>query len=219
MHKVNFVKQRFQRFLSNLLYFRFSNFRQRKKRPLKKCTVRITYRAMGIAQRSVGNTSTVFVLITFFARRTFSFYSTKPAMENARTIYETIMGQRCGDTHWWRVKKTMNACGLPMDKPGFELFIKLRRISPKHYAQLHKVKKILDETTPVIGDGMTGRDFLNYLQRQGIMPHHSTVSRWFAKTGGYKATAFYNKTVLVPITAMALIYKQRHLSSLGGVHE
>ena len=130
-------------------------------------------------------------------------------MEKERLIYETLMGERCSDVHWWRTKKAMAACELSLDKQGFELFINLRKTSPKHYSQFHKIKAILDKKTADIGDGMTGKDFIKYLEKEQITPHQSTLSRWFVKAGGYKAKAFYAKAVLIPITALALIYQHR----------
>jgi len=62
----------------------------------------------------------------------------------------------------------------------------------------------------VIGDGMTGAEVKRYLEVEKISPSQSTLSRWFVKSGGYRAAAFYNKTVLTPVIAMALIYKYRN---------
>lgn len=131
-------------------------------------------------------------------------------MEKERLIYETLLGDRCSDVHWWRVKKAMKACGLDLDSNGFELFISLRKTSPKYYSQFHKVKAAVEQKADSIGNGMTGRDFTLYLEKEQIIPHQSTLSRWFVKAGGYKAKAFYSKTVLIPITAIALIYKSRN---------
>ena len=130
-------------------------------------------------------------------------------MDKERVIYETLMGYRVNDVHWWRVKKSMQACDFPLDKGGFELFINLRKTSPKYYSQFHKIKAILDSKAGDIGDGMTGKQFIKYLEQEKITPHQSTLSRWFVRAGGYKAKSFYNKTVLIPITAMALIYQSR----------
>jgi len=42
-----------------------------------------------------------------------------------------------------------------------------------------------------------------------INPNQSTVSRWFKGVGGFKSKGFYNKTVLLPILAVSLIYKSK----------
>ena len=129
-------------------------------------------------------------------------------MEESRTIYETLAGCRVNDVHWWRVKKTMTVCELPLTKSGFELFISLRKTSPRYFSQYHKIKsQITQQIEQVIGEGITGEQFLKLLEQLNINPNQSTVSRWFKWCGGFKFKGFYNKTVLLPICAVALIYK------------
>ncbi len=43
-------------------------------------------------------------------------------MEQERIVYETLVGKRVCDTHWWRVKKVMQNCELPLTKYGFNLY-------------------------------------------------------------------------------------------------
>jgi hypothetical protein len=134
-------------------------------------------------------------------------------MEQERIVYETLKG-RVTDIHWWRVKQAMASCELPMNKEGFELFINLRKTSPRYYSQYHKVKaKLSKEIEPQIGQGLTGKQFVELLEQLQIKPNQSTISRWFVRAGGFKAKAFYNKTVLLPIAAMALIYQAKNQSS------
>ncbi len=127
----------------------------------------------------------------------------------ARIIYETLVG-RVNDVHWWRVRKAMSASELPLTKAGFELFIALRSVSPRYFAQYHKVKRQVSVIEPSVGEGVTGEQFVNLLKRLDIEPNQSTISRWFKSCGGFKAKAFYNKTVLLPIVAIALIYKAKN---------
>jgi hypothetical protein len=129
-------------------------------------------------------------------------------MEQARIIYETLVG-RVNDVHWWRVKKSMQACELSLNKSGFELFISLRKISPRYFAQYHKVKRQVSSLEPTIGEGITGEQFVKLLENLNIEPNQSTISRWFRACGGFRAKAFYSKTVLIPIIAIALIYKAK----------
>jgi hypothetical protein len=131
-------------------------------------------------------------------------------MENERIIYETVLGSRVCDSHWWRVKKSMSACELSLDKSGFELFLNLRKISPRYFSQYHKIKsQITRQIEQAIGEGITGEQFLKLLEQLNINPNQSTVSRWFKTAGGYKAKAFYAKQILIPICAVALIYKAK----------
>lgn len=131
-------------------------------------------------------------------------------MEKERIVYETLIGERVSDTHWWRVKKVMNSCELPFTKYGFELFLNLKKTSPRYFTQYHKVKGLITkQIEPMLGQGLSGEEFLKVLEKVNIHPHQSTVSRWFRAVGGYKATAFYSKFALLPIVATALIYKSK----------
>ena len=131
-------------------------------------------------------------------------------MEQERIVYETLTGDRVSDTHWWRVKKVMSSAELPLNKAGFELFLNLKKTSPRHFTQYHKIKGLMSkQLEPAIGQGLSGEEFLELLKKVNIHPHQSTVSRWFRAVGGYKATAFYSKSALLPIVATALIYKSK----------
>ena len=127
-----------------------------------------------------------------------------------RTVYETVIGMRVCDSHWWRVRRAMASAELPLTKSGFELFIALKKTSPRYFSQYHKVKsQISKQLEPAIGEGITGEKFIDLLERLNIYPNQSTISRWFRSCGGFKAKAYYSKTVLLPICAIALIYKSK----------
>jgi hypothetical protein len=138
-------------------------------------------------------------------------------MENSRIIYETLLGKRCSDTHWTKTKKLMIACELPLDKDGFQVLINLRKVSPRYFSKYVEVKDQLTnlgrELLPVIGDGITGKQFLDLLQQLEIHPNQSTVSRWFKGVGGFKSTGNYDRKTVLPIIATALIYKHKSQSN------
>lgn len=134
--------------------------------------------------------------------------------QQERIIYETLLGGRVCDSHWWRVRQSMIACELSLTKSGFELFIALKKTSPRYFSLYHKVKaQISKQIEPAIGEGITGEQFINLLEKLNIHPNQSTISRWFKNCGGFKSKSFYNKTVLLPIAAIALIYKSKIQSS------
>lgn len=138
-------------------------------------------------------------------------------MEQSRIIYETLLGKRCSDTHWWKTKKLMTDCQLPMDKDGFNVLINLRKVSPRYFSKYHEIKEQLTELgkqmLPAIGEGITGEQFLGLLGKLEISPNQSTVSRWFKSCGGFKSNGFYSKQIVLPIVAVALIYKSKVQSS------
>jgi hypothetical protein len=131
-------------------------------------------------------------------------------MEQERIVYETLVGKRVCDTHWWRVKKVMENCELPLTKYGFNLYLSLKKTSPRYFTQYHKVKGLISQKIePLLGEGLSGDEFLKVLEKVNIHPHQSTVSRWFKGIGGFKASGFYSKASLLPIVAIALIYKAK----------
>jgi hypothetical protein len=65
---------------------------------------------------------------------------------------------------------------------------------------------------PAIGLGVTGKQFLELIERLEIKPNQGTVSRWFRSVGGFKSSGNYSKQVILPIIATALIYKAKNQS-------
>ena len=137
-------------------------------------------------------------------------------MEQTRAIYETLAGKRVSDSHWSKTKKLMNACELPLDKDGFSVLVNLRKVSPRYFSKYVEIKDQLTrlgrELLPVIGLGITGKQFLDLIEKLEIHPNQGTVSRWFKSVGGFKSSGNYSKQVILPIVATALIYKAKNQS-------
>ena len=137
-------------------------------------------------------------------------------MEQSRIIYETLTGKRVSDSHWTKTKKLMSACELPLDKDGFSVLVNLRKVSPRYFSKYVEVKEELTQLgkqlLPAIGLGITGRQFLELLDKLQIKPNQGTVSRWFRSVGGFKSSGNYTKQVILPIVATALIYKAKNQS-------
>ncbi|MFM6012853.1 MAG: hypothetical protein ACKO99_19745 [Dolichospermum sp.] len=139
-----------------------------------------------------------------------------PLMENSRIIYETLLGNRCSDSHWTKTKKLMIACELPLDKDGFSVLVNLRKVTPRYFSKYIEIKDQLTslgrELLPAIGLGITGEQFLELIARLEIHPNQSTVSRWFKAIGGFRSKGFYDKKTILPIVATALIFKAKNQS-------
>jgi hypothetical protein len=137
-------------------------------------------------------------------------------MEQTRIIYETLTGKRVSDTHWTKTKKLMIACELPLDKDGFSVLVNLRKVSPRYFSKYIEIKEELTQLgkqlLPVIGLGVTGKQFLELIERLEIKPNQGTVSRWFKSVGGFRTNGNYTKQVILPIIATALIYKAKNQS-------
>ncbi|MFM6748584.1 MAG: hypothetical protein ACKPJH_19720 [Dolichospermum sp.] len=138
-------------------------------------------------------------------------------MEQTRIIYETLAGKRCSDSHWSNTKKLMIACELPLDKDGFSVLINLRKVSPRYFSKYVEIKneitRLGKQLLPAVGEGITGQQFINLIVQLGINPNQSTVSRWFKGIGGFKSSGFYSKQIILPVIAIALIYKHKNQSN------
>ncbi|MFM5941414.1 MAG: hypothetical protein ACKOQ2_13445 [Dolichospermum sp.] len=138
-------------------------------------------------------------------------------MEQTRAIYETLAGKRCSDSHWSNTKKLMIACELPLDKDGFSVLINLRKVSPRYFSKYVEIKneitRLGKQLLPAVGEGITGQQFINLIVQLGINPNQSTVSRWFKGIGGFKSSGFYSKQIILPVIAIALIYKHKNQSN------
>lgn len=134
-------------------------------------------------------------------------------MNQERVIYETLIGSRCADSHWSKVKSLMAACELPMDKDGLNVIINLRKVCPRYFRKYTDIKEQLTamgrELKPAFDDGVSGNEFLSIINNYNINPDQSTISRWFKPIGGFKRTKEYDKQTILPIVACALIYKAR----------
>jgi hypothetical protein len=76
-----------------------------------------------------------------------------------------------------------------------------------------KLTNLGKQLLPAIGDGITGKQFLELLDKLQIKPNQGTVSRWFKSVGGFKFNGNYDKKTILPIVATALIYKSKSQSS------
>lgn len=139
-------------------------------------------------------------------------------MEEARVIYETLLGARCSDSNWAKTKKTMDACGLPKDYDGFSTLIGLRKCCPRYFRKYAEIKEkltaISKEIKPKVPPVVTGGEFVNILAKCGIKPNQSTISRWFKNHGGFKANKQYDTHTIYCILGCAFIYKARKTGGL-----
>jgi hypothetical protein len=70
-----------------------------------------------------------------------------------------------------------------------------------------------NQLLPAISLGITGNQFLELLQNLQINPDQGTVSRWFKNVGGFKSKRYYEKSVILPVLAIALIYRHKKQSN------
>ncbi|MFM6724563.1 MAG: hypothetical protein ACKPJF_08985, partial [Dolichospermum sp.] len=66
-------------------------------------------------------------------------------MENPRSIYETLTGKRCSDTHWAKIRRLANSCDIPLDSSGLKGLIALRKINPRYFNLYPEIRSHLSE--------------------------------------------------------------------------
>lgn len=145
-------------------------------------------------------------------------------IESERVIYETLLNGRCSCSHWSKTKKTMKACDLPLTSEGFTILINLRKVSPRYFRKYAEIKEKLQAMGREIlpagtnnlkeWEGCTGKEFLTLLEEYEIYPNQSTISRWFKNVGGFRKGNFYQKSTVLPLLAVALIYKAKKTEEL-----
>ena len=73
-------------------------------------------------------------------------------MDNPRSIYETLINQRCSDTHWSKIKRLATDSDIPLDSEGLQGIIALRKINPRYFNLYPEVRSQLSELGLSLGD-------------------------------------------------------------------
>lgn len=144
----------------------------------------------------------------------------KYAMDNARTIYETLLKKRCSDSHWSKVKRLAADRGIPLDRDGLSLIIELKKLNSRYFSLYPSLQSEMGRIgmsfSSPIGEGLRGEELVNLiLSELDINPPKSTIYRWFYKLGvRYKNTQLYDRKTCTLILTSALIYKARKQKTL-----
>ena len=131
--------------------------------------------------------------------------------KEARLAYELALGKRVSDVHWWRTKKLLALHELPATITNLQLLVKLRRLVPKSavgVSGLLEAYSRAEKVTSKLSQRLTGGEISNILAQQGILPHRTTLGRWFKKAaGGYKKKREYNPEEIKKILISAFLWK------------
>jgi hypothetical protein len=136
-------------------------------------------------------------------------------MDNPRTIYETLMNQRCSDSHWSKIKKLSSIVDIPLDKDGLKAIINLRKLNPRYFNLYPEIKNQLNEygesLSEELGSSVTGEKLVYLINNSlNISPDITTVYRWFYRSGtNFKKSQWYDRKTAMMVLTNALIFKAK----------
>lgn len=136
-------------------------------------------------------------------------------MDNSRAIYETLIGQRCCDSHWSKIKKLAKTADIPLDNDGLKVIVNLRKLNPRYfniYPEIqHQLTDYGQSITGELGLGVTGENLVKLInQKLNISPDITTVYRWFYRSNTtFKRKKFYDRKTAMMVLTNALIYKAK----------
>ncbi|MFM6369518.1 MAG: hypothetical protein ACKPGN_15030, partial [Dolichospermum sp.] len=107
-------------------------------------------------------------------------------MENPRSIYETLTGKRCSDTHWAKIRRLANTADIPLDVEGLKGLIALRKINPRYFNLYPEIRSHLSEIGLNLGNfglKISGENLVNLIsEKLNINPDITTIYRWFYRS-------------------------------------
>lgn len=135
-------------------------------------------------------------------------------MDNPRSIYETLINQRCSDTHWAKIKRLATASDIPLDTEGLQGLIALRKINPRYFNLYPEIRNQLGELGLSLGDfgvRISGENLVHLIsEKLNINPDITTIYRWFYRSGNtFKKGNYYDRKTAMMVLTNALIYKAK----------
>ena len=135
-------------------------------------------------------------------------------MDNPRSIYETLINQRCSDTHWSKIKRLATDSDIPLDSEGLQGIIALRKINPRYFNLYPEVRSKLSELGLSLGDfglRISGENLVHLInERLNITPDITTIYRWFYRSNTtFKRKQWYDRKTAMMVLTNALIYKAK----------
>lgn len=135
-------------------------------------------------------------------------------MDNPRSIYETLINQRCSDTHWSKIKRLATDSDIPLDSEGLQGIIALRKINPRYFNLYSEVRSQLSELGLSLGDfglRISGENLVHLInERLNITPDITTIYRWFYRSNTtFKRKQWYDRKTAMMVLTNALIYKAK----------
>jgi len=136
-------------------------------------------------------------------------------MDNSRAIYESLISQRCSDSHWSKIKRLANTADIPLDSDGLKVIVTLRKLNPRYFNLYPEIQHQLTDYGQTIsgelGLGITGEKLVKLINKKlNISPDITTVYRWFYRSNTtFKRKKFYDRKTAMMVLTNALIYKAK----------
>lgn len=136
-------------------------------------------------------------------------------MDNSRAVYETLIGQRCCDSHWSKIKRLAKTADIPLDQDGLKVIVNLRKLNPRYFNLYPEIQQQLTDygqtITGELGLGLTGEKLINVINNSlHIAPDITTIYRWFYRSGTkFKTTQWYDRKTAMMVLTNALIFKAK----------
>ncbi|MFM6024313.1 MAG: hypothetical protein ACKPCG_22130 [Dolichospermum sp.] len=136
-------------------------------------------------------------------------------MDNLRAVYETLIGQRCCDSHWSKIKRLANTADIPLDNDGLKVIVNLRKLNPRYFNIYPEIQNQLTDygktITGELGLGISGENLVKLINNSlNINPDITTVYRWFYRSNTkFKRKQWYDRKTAMMVLTNALIYKAK----------
>ncbi|MDK2412268.1 hypothetical protein QHH11_15930 [Aphanizomenon sp. PH219] len=136
-------------------------------------------------------------------------------MDNSRAIYESLISQRCSDSHWSKIKKLAVTADIPLDNDGLKVIVSLRKLNPRYFNLYPEIKNHLTDygqsITGELGTGATGEKLIKVITNSlGIAPDITTIYRWFYRSNTtFNRKQWYDRKTAMMVLTNALIYKAK----------
>ncbi|MFM6005291.1 MAG: hypothetical protein ACKPB7_18810, partial [Sphaerospermopsis kisseleviana] len=120
-------------------------------------------------------------------------------MDNSRAVYETLIGNRCSDSHWSKIKRLAKSADIPLDKDGLKVIVNLRKINPRYFNIYPEIQHQLTEfgktITGELGLGISGENLVKLINNSlNINPDVTTIYRWFYRSQTtFKGKQWYDR--------------------------
>lgn len=136
--------------------------------------------------------------------------------QDARLAYELALGKRISDRSWYSTKRLLTKHGLELSSDNLQFFAQIRTLIPRSAIGVTGILDCYQKAEKILSShaSLKGSEIVSILNRYGVKPHQTTVSRWFSSIGGYRKDRSYPAGKLKVILTQAFIYKTHFSTAL-----
>lgn len=136
--------------------------------------------------------------------------------QDARLAYELALGRRITDRSWYSTKRILAKHKLELTADNLQFFAQIRTLIPRSAIGVSGILECYEKAEKILSShaSLKGSEIIAILNRYGVKPHQTTVSRWFSSIGGYRKDRNYPAGKLKVILTQAFIYKAHFTTAL-----